>query len=162
MGLIWDLLAQPAAGHVLAHTNLRRDLIKATGARDDPHFGQGYAARPCDEGNTKRRAVALQANLIILVAIISKSRCFGGAKRGAHLDWWVGCSPRLGAAVCRIPTPTEQIAPHTLAPGLPSSLWLDRWCTRRAYMKRVETSAAGAPSHAAWGGYFSLWRRNLT
>ena len=29
-------------------------------------------------------------------------------------------------------------------------------------MRRVQTGAAGAPSHAAWVGYFSLWRNNST
>ena len=63
--------------------------------------GQGYASTATWTKATPRDApVALQANLIILVAIIEQNKCFGGVKHGAYLDWWVGLLAPAGTAVC--------------------------------------------------------------
>ena len=62
---------------------------EATGAHHEPRVGQGYAARPRGEGNTKETTSPFKSDLIILVAIMEQNRCFGGVKHGAYLDWWV-------------------------------------------------------------------------
>ena len=50
-----------AAGHVLAHTNLRPTwLYEASGAHHEPQLVRAMQHGHVDEGNTKRRAVALQ------------------------------------------------------------------------------------------------------